>query len=151
MLERNPVLKVLGLVCNGITDKGAKSLARALQSNSNLKVLGLACNEITDDGAASLAEMLNHNDSLHGLYLEENDIGEVGSALLAKAHRTTTICTPMNVEMRVAVLMGTHRRLGQDSILFLLDALLCRDIVVFCNDHAPRDVLYYPKIKQDEE
>eukprot|EP00960_Hanusia_phi_P033800 750648-Hanusia_phi.AAC.4 len=150
MLEGNPALKVLGLVSNGIGDRGAKALAKALESNSNLKVLGLSSNEISDEGAESFAEMLHINDSLQGLYLEENDIGEVGSAALAKAHKATTICSPMNVEKRLAVLMGTHRRLGQESVLFLLDALLCREIVVFCNDHAPRDVLYYPRIYQDE-
>jgi len=83
---RGSALRELCLGSNGIADKGAKELAKALGSGSTLRRLSLRHNDIGDEGAQALAVALASNSELEELDMWGNNLTEKGkTALLAAA------------------------------------------------------------------
>jgi len=73
LLNNNNILKVLILIDNEITDRGAEHIAVMLKTNRTLTQLFLSTNEISDEGVAMLANALqNHNNTLEYLDLSGN-------------------------------------------------------------------------------
>jgi len=71
-------LRELCLGSNGIADKGAKELAKALGSGSTLRRLSLRHNDIGDEGAQALALALASNSELEELALWGNNLTDKG-------------------------------------------------------------------------
>jgi len=83
---RGSALRELCLGSNGIADKGAKELAKALGSGSTLRRLSLRHNDIGDEGAQALAVALASNSELEELDMWGNNLTDKGkTALLAAA------------------------------------------------------------------
>ena len=80
-----PKVTSLLLRNNDISDKGAKVLAKFLETNTTITILDLSDNDIGDDGAAALAEMLTKNKTLKDLDLFHNAIRKQGGSRLADA------------------------------------------------------------------
>ncbi len=89
-LQHNNSLQTLYLSANGITEKGATSIARYFSSHTSdgLSDLYLSVNRIADRGAKTLAASLRQNVNLKRLVLESNRIGSDGAKelCLALAH-----------------------------------------------------------------
>ena len=117
------MLAYAGIPANGITDKGADVLSRALGANWTLVQMGLSSNNIGDLGAKALADMLQVNSALETLYLEENDVvaeGE-GASALRKVLLTTCAVKRISPDKQLAFMMGTHWRAGRNSLIHELD------------------------------
>jgi len=83
---RGSALRELCLGSNGIADKGATELAKALGSGSTLRRLSLRHNDIGDEGAQALAVALASNSELEELDMWGNNLTDKGkTALLAAA------------------------------------------------------------------
>lgn len=83
---RGSALRELCLGSNGIADKGATELAKALGSGSTLRRLSLRHNNIGDEGAQALAVALASNSELEELDMWGNNLTDKGkTALLAAA------------------------------------------------------------------
>lgn len=65
-------LEHMDFSCNGITDEGASTLGRSLQSNKSLLTVILRQNQIGKDGGLALREFVGHNKTLLRLNLENN-------------------------------------------------------------------------------
>jgi len=77
-------LEILRIVGNGLDDKSAPCLAKAIARNKTIKLLDLEHNYIEDVGAEAFAEGLKFNSCLEVLNLENNFIGDRGcNALFA--------------------------------------------------------------------
>jgi hypothetical protein len=88
-----PIVKV-GLNSNGITDVGARAIAKTLVTSATdnddytslIEVLGLSHNQITAAGASCIAQAVTKNCSIQRLFLNYNsEVGEVGGCALAAA------------------------------------------------------------------
>lgn len=84
---RGSALRELCLGSNGIADKGAKELAKALGSGSTLRRLSLRHNDIGDEGAQALAVALASNSELEELDMWGNNLTEKGKTSLLAAAR----------------------------------------------------------------
>jgi hypothetical protein len=112
-------LLTLSLTSNSITDAGALSIAEMLKRDDcNLTSLNMANNGITDTGAIMIAEALALNRRLETLYIEENAIGDAGVHALEHAAKETFSVNDISEEIKVAVMMGMHSRLGRSSLLY---------------------------------
>jgi len=78
-------LEILRIVGNGLDDKSAPCLAKAIARNKTIKLLDLEHNYIEDIGAEALAQGLKFNSCLEVLNLENNFIGDQGSNALFAA------------------------------------------------------------------
>jgi len=78
-------LEILRIVGNGLDDKSAPCLAKAIARNKTIKLLDLEHNYIEDIGAEAFAEGLKFNSCLEVLNLENNFIGDRGSNALFAA------------------------------------------------------------------
>ena len=83
-----PVLEKLVLDFNRLSDTGAETLAKKIESSSMLQVLSVQCNFIKDSGAAALASSAAGVRRLRRLNLQGNFIGDEGVAAVAKAMET---------------------------------------------------------------
>lgn len=92
-LRRNHEYSLYGPNDEGIGVDGAKTLAKALESNTALSSLHLDGNQIGDEGAESLAKALKPNTTLSSLYLNGNQIGDEGAKALAQALPHTELAT----------------------------------------------------------
>lgn len=83
LIGEDSLIVHLSLRHNGITDKGASSIGKALSTektcNKNLLTLSLCHNKITDIGAAALVSGLRMNRVLLSLSLANNRIGDEGA------------------------------------------------------------------------
>lgn len=109
--------------------------------------MGLSSNCIGDVGAKALADMLCVNSALETLYLEENDVAVDGEAAAALRHVLLHTCSvkPMNSDMQLAFMMGTHPRLGNCSLIHDIDEGISHNIVKFTVYVKPRDIQFYPR------
>lgn len=71
-----------------VSDKGAKQLAQALQTNTSLTHLSLATNKISDEGGVELAKALESNSTLEVLWLPGNNMGDISAAHFAQSLHT---------------------------------------------------------------
>lgn len=78
-------LTILNLNYQGIGNRGAAVLARALSTNRCLVVLFLDGNNISASGAKELANALLHHPSLTQLYMSYNPIGDEGATYIARS------------------------------------------------------------------
>jgi len=85
MLETNTHLKTLGLRGNRFGNEGAKWFAKALLNNTVLQTLFLGSNGLTDNGCTVLAESLKINRSLKSLGLLDNNETPYGISVIEKA------------------------------------------------------------------
>jgi len=85
MLETNTHLKTLGLRGNRFGNEGAKWFAKALLNNTVLQTLFLGSNGLTDNGCVQLAESLKINRSLKSLGLLDNNETPYGISVIEKA------------------------------------------------------------------
>ena len=74
----------LGLIQNGVGDRGAKLLSTGLKTNSALTEVELDRNSIGDDGAAALADALTERQDFKRLSLGRNQICDDGANSLAQ-------------------------------------------------------------------
>ena len=81
----NTTLHELWLYGNQLSDAGVHHLATALSTNTTVRKLGLASNHITNTGVSHLADMFKRNSTLIMLGLAMNRIGNQGIQLLANA------------------------------------------------------------------
>eukprot|EP00965_Chrysotila_dentata_P240738 6203879-Pleurochrysis_carterae.AAC.3 len=82
-----PLLQELDLSWNGITARGARTIADALQNNSALERLWLDWNGIKDRGARAFGEALPYINTLQALHLEHNAIKASGAMALSSGLR----------------------------------------------------------------
>jgi hypothetical protein len=135
-LAQNTSATRVSLATRGITDGGAKLIARALrQSNTVLQELVLSGNRIGDGGAARLSELLKTDRMLRHLDISSNEISARGlSDLLSGATKNRTL-EVLNISGNTGVAQhdaaDPQLLLGRAFRLFLeqnehLDALHCR-------------------------
>jgi len=139
-------LRTLRLNSNAITDQGAIQIAEALEApGCEISTLEIAGNCITNVGAARLAKALWRNSRLQVLRVEENSITEAGRVLLREAEVGTCCVTELGDDLKMAVAMGQHGRLGGDSLLFSLGSDVMRTVMQMCATTERREVVCYPK------
>jgi hypothetical protein len=122
-LEINSTLASLDVSGCAISDEGTKALAKALRINSTLASLDMSACSISIEGARALAKALTANTSLSSLNISSNAnlccvAQQDSQALLQmfrqiKDDRKTAISAFEN--QKLVFLMGTHRRLGEES------------------------------------
>lgn len=112
LYSNSSLLKNLTICCNGITDEGAKEIAKSLYRNENLIWLALSCNYISDEGAIELAKCLYSNTALEYLDLGQNKIGNIGFA---------AICEALKVNQSLEYLKILHNEITNWELL--IDAL----------------------------
>ena len=83
-LQTNTTVRTLNVSRCGISDVGAKSLARAL-ALTNLTALVIFSNQIEDNGIACIATVLQTNSTMRKLNVGACDISDVGAETLARA------------------------------------------------------------------
>ncbi|XP_033098093.1 leucine-rich repeat-containing protein 71-like isoform X31 [Anneissia japonica] len=88
LIGEESLLTSLSLRNNGITDKGAAMIGKALSTvktcNKNLISLNLSGNKISDIGATSIAQGLRMNRALLSLSLANNNVSNEGAKRLAE-------------------------------------------------------------------
>ncbi|XP_071942261.1 leucine-rich repeat-containing protein 71-like isoform X3 [Antedon mediterranea] len=88
LIGEDSLLTSLSLRNNGITDKGAVMIGKALStvksSNKNLVSLNLSGNKITDVGAVAIANGLRMNRVLLSLSLANNNVSDEGAKKLGE-------------------------------------------------------------------
>jgi Ran GTPase-activating protein (RanGAP) involved in mRNA processing and transport len=142
-LEKSKSLTRLYLGYNGIEDEEVKTIMAALEKNHSLTSLNLEQNAIHDEGAIAIATALKKNQSLTDLNLDYNQIGPNGVSIIIKSifhhipqidisfgsYNTVDSLNPAinlkaqakdEINRRYAFLMGTHIRLGADSLVKFL-------------------------------
>ncbi|KAG6595996.1 LRR-containing protein [Phytophthora cinnamomi] len=82
LLAEGSALVFLSLRANGITSRGAVTLAKAVRQNKTLEALNLFQNSIGDAGARAFAHALPFNTTLKSLSLANNKISGWGAKLL---------------------------------------------------------------------
>lgn len=88
ILRTNTSLTFVGFrECCGVGDKGAASIASALEDNSTVKKLNFESTKVGDSGASALAQVLEMSSvcTLHRLDLAYCPIGDEGAISLARA------------------------------------------------------------------
>jgi hypothetical protein len=122
------------------------AIAEALEvPGCGIENLELAGNCITCVGAERLAAALWKNSRLLTLRLEENPISEQGRAVLRAAELGTFRVTEMDRDLKLAVALGQHKRLGANSWLNVLSADLIHTVIRMCARRDEREVTCYPK------
>lgn len=84
-LEKNRTVRSLSVRRIGVDDSGAAHFAEMLWRNSTLRELDLGSNPIADGGASALATALRKNSSLAKLALDRSAIRDSGVEALASA------------------------------------------------------------------
>jgi len=84
-IEDHPTIEVMYLGYNGITDVGATVIAKRLRHNTVLQTLDLRGNQIAEDGAEAIAGALYHNTALKKIHLFNNNIGSEGAKHIERA------------------------------------------------------------------
>ncbi|XP_046888372.1 NLR family CARD domain-containing protein 3 [Hypomesus transpacificus] len=91
----NRTLSTLDLRGNRIGAKGAKFLAEALKTNQVLVSINFQNNQIEEEGARALAEVLQSNRRLLSLNIQKNSIGPDGARWIANALKTNRTLTEL--------------------------------------------------------
>jgi Leucine Rich repeat len=106
-------LTILNLNYQGIGNRGAALLARALSTNRTLVVLFLDGNDISASGARELANALSHHPALKQLCMSNNPIGDEGANHVAQSLSGT----------KLKLLKLAHCRIGTSGATALAQAL----------------------------
>ncbi|XP_068162325.1 NLR family CARD domain-containing protein 3 [Antennarius striatus] len=110
----NRTLTSLNLRNNNIGSKGAKFLAESLKMNQVLVTVNFQNNAIEDEGAQALAEVLHYNRKLVSLNIQKNMIGPRGAKSIADALKTNRTLTN---------LILCSNQLGDKGTIALAEAL----------------------------
>ncbi|XP_068614508.1 NLR family CARD domain-containing protein 3-like [Brachionichthys hirsutus] len=110
----NRTLTCLNLRNNNIGSKGAKFLAESLKMNQVLVTLNFQNNGIEEEGAQALAEVLHYNRKLVSLNIRKNLIGPRGAERIADAMKTNRTLTN---------LILCSNQLGDKGTIALAEAL----------------------------
>ncbi|XP_028264270.1 NLR family CARD domain-containing protein 3 isoform X2 [Parambassis ranga] len=143
-------IKKISLAENSISNKGAKSLSRALLVNRTLTSLNLRNNNIGSKGAKFLAEALKMNQALISVNFQNNSIEEEGAQALAEVLQCNRKLVSLNIRKntigaggakRIADALKTNRtltklilcsnQLGDKGTVALAEALTLNHTLLF--------------------
>ncbi|EKX54034.1 hypothetical protein GUITHDRAFT_160781 [Guillardia theta CCMP2712] len=125
-LIHNTSLLALGLARTAMGDSGATAMAHVLRINCSLTEVYLNSNDITEEGATDLSGALLFNDSsrLSKLYLYGNPLGKAGVDEFKKLEKDCPFVqerVPLDDARALAFAMATHKRLGENSQVKILN------------------------------
>ncbi|XP_072312609.1 NLR family CARD domain-containing protein 3 [Eucyclogobius newberryi] len=113
-------IRKISLADNSISNKGAKSLSRALYVNRTLTSLNLRSNNIGSKGVKALADALKMNQALVSINLQNNGIDEEGAQAAAEVLKCNRKLVSLNLRknsigakgvQKIAVALKTNRTL----------------------------------------
>uniref|UniRef100_A0A3B3ZN01 NACHT domain-containing protein n=1 Tax=Periophthalmus magnuspinnatus TaxID=409849 RepID=A0A3B3ZN01_9GOBI len=107
-------IRKISLADNSISNKGAKSLSRALMVNRTLTSLNLRSNHIGSKGVKLLAEALKMNQALVSVNLQNNGIDEEGAQAAAEVLKYNRKLVSLNLRKNL---------IGADGVKKIAEAL----------------------------
>jgi hypothetical protein len=119
-LIRNSSLRTLGLANTNMDNAGATAMAHVMRINCTLTEVYLNSNRISDEGAKEIAGALVFNDRsrLSKLFLYGNEMTDIGIGEFQKLLQDSPEVeerVPLSPEMTLALVLGTHPRVGEES------------------------------------
>ena len=110
----NESIKQLIVSRHDITNKVAKTIAKALQGNVSLQELDISNNKISDDGAVAISEWFKNNNTLQKLDISYNQVFNIGINEIAKA---------LQMQRTLQMLNISHNSISDDGVITISECL----------------------------
>ena len=110
----NESIKELDISRHGITNKVAKTIAKALQGNVSLQELDISNNKISDDGTVAITVWFKNNNTLQKLNISYNQVFNIGINEIAKA---------LQMQRTLQMLNISHNNISDDGVIAISECL----------------------------